>query len=441
MKRKKKTLFIILGVLVVAVIVYFNMTGESTKKTKVNAATVQGHDLVELVSASGRIQPRTKVDITSEVNGEIVHLAVRDGQQVRAGDLLVVLDTVQLRSDVDQAGFAVEEIAAQLAGSQTALEQAEEEYNRQKSLYDRNLTSETQYKDARYGYLSAKSSFEATSAAASQARARFDKQMDYLSKAKIVAPMPGIITFLDAEVGEIAAAQTVYSQGKTLMTIADLNVFEVEVEVDETEINKIVLGDAVEIEVDAFPDTTFVGEVMEIGNTAITQNLSSEDQSTNFNVKIVFKDTDIKIRPGMSATVDITTAKREGVLTVPFSAVVMRSFDLDSLEAARAAKEAGEESATGSVQAAENEEETQKEPNSGQDEVEREELKGVFLIKNGEALFVRVETGIADQKNVEIISGLAAGDSVISGPYRVLRQVKEGDAVEPEVEPAKVEVQ
>jgi len=433
--KKKKTILIILGAIVVAVIVYFNMTGDNTKTTTVSAAEVKGRDVDEEVSASGRIQPKTKVDISSEVNGEIIHLLVKDGQPVKSGDLLVVLDTVQLRSDVDQARFFVEEVSARLEGSRAILEQAEEEYDRQKSLHERNLTSETQYKNAKYSYINAKSTFEATSASAAQAQSRYEKQLDYLSKAKIVAPMSGTITFLDAEVGEIAAAQTVYSQGKTLMTISDLNVFEVEVEVDETEINKLALGNEVEIEVDAFPDTTFRGEVVEIGNTAITQGFGSDDQSTNFNVKVVFKDTDIKIRPGMSATVDITTANREDVLTVPFSAVVMRAFDLDSLEAARLAREAGEEESSGSVhsvQAAENDDEIKEDTATSDEDVEREELKGVFIIRDGKAFFVEVETGIADQKNIEIVSGLSDGDSVISGPYRVLREVKDGDAVKME---------
>jgi HlyD family secretion protein len=235
------------------------------------------------------------------------------------------------------------------------------------------------------------------------------------------------------------------------MTISDLSVFEVEVEVDETEINKVQLAQSVEIEVDAFPDTTFKGEIVEIGNTAIMKAMGTEDQSTNFNVKVVFQDTDVKIRPGMSATVDITTASREDALAVPFAAVVMRAIDLDSLEAARASEGDPDEGPASTLQAAETVADTtlaadtadtagtaDSADSAGEksaDEVEREELKGVFVIREGKARFIRIETGIADQKNIEVTSGLESGDSVVSGPYRVLRNIKDGDLVEVEKQP------
>lgn len=423
----KKTLLIALGVVVIAVLVYFNLVQNSENGEKVNGAIASNHDLKEIVSASGSIQPTTKVDITSEVNGEIIALMVREGQKVNAGDLLVVLDTVQLRSDLDQARYYENETRARLEGAQTALDQAEEEFNRLQKLFDRGLTSESLYKDAKYAFLNAKSSYDASKAAADQARARYEKQLDNLSKAKIVAPMSGIVTFLDVEVGEIAAAQTAYTQGKTLMTISDLSSFEVEVQVDETEINKIELTQPASIEVDAFPDTSFAGEVVEIGNTAVSSAMGSSDQTTNFRVKVVFKDSDVKIRPGMSATVDITTASRDQVLAVPFSAVVVRTFDIDSLEAARAGGDSNTGSSSGEVQAAETTEGDsvgmeKKAPN-------RKDLKGVFVVNGDKVRFVEVSTGIADQRNIEITEGLKPGDSVVSGPYRELRRIKDGDIV------------
>jgi HlyD family secretion protein len=427
MKKKKKLLLIIGGIVVVIVIVVLNLSMSTSNGLSVQAEEAKNRDLVETVSASGRIQPQTKVDITSEITGEVIGLYVHEGDYVQVGDPLVVLDTVQLRSDVDQARYAVNEINARKSGAETALEQAEEEHERQKRLFENDLTSETMFKNAKYAFLNAKSTYEATKAQARQCQARYEKQLDYLSKAKIVAPMSGIITFLDCEIGEIAAAQTGYTQGKTLMTISNLDVFEVEVEVDETEITKVELNQKAEIEVDAFPDTTFEGEVVEIGNTAIVTGLGSTDQSTNFNVKVIFKDPNVKIRPGMSATVDITTASRDDALSIPYSAVVMRSFDLDSLERAQA-KDTIQSGSSGvsEVQAAEN---TVEDTVPSLDDIEREELKGVFVIKDGTAQFVEIKTGIADQKNIEVTSGLESGDSVVSGPYRVLRNIKDGDAV------------
>jgi HlyD family secretion protein len=426
----KKWLIISGIVVVVVVIIIANLNMNSSNATKVNAEAAQSRDINETVSASGRIQPQTKVDITSEINGEIVKLFVKEGQYVNKGDQLVVLDTIQLRSDLDQAKYSVNEITARLDGAKSSLEQTEDEYHRQEKLFENKLTSETEFKNAKYAYLNSKSSFEATKAQSQQSEARYDKALDYLSKAKVVAPMPGIITFLDCEEGEIAAAQTVYSQGRTLMTISNLDVFEVEVEVDETEVTKVDMGQETEIEIDAFPDTTFKGEVVEIGNTAIYT--SSSDQSTNFKVKIIFIDKNEKIRPGMSATVDITSNKIKDALSIPYSAVVMRSMDMDSLMQAKTKTADSEESDSdddGGVQAAESDIEDTTAVKD-KDEVEREDVKGVYVIREGKVNFEPIATGIADQKFIEVLTGLKKDDTVVSGPYKVLRSIKEGEEIE-----------
>ena len=321
---KKKLLLIIGGVVVVGGLVAANLTMNRSNATRVQGDVAATRQLVEKVSASGRIQPQTKVNITSEVNGEIIGLYVREGDRVDAGRLLVLLDTVQVASDVQQARYAVSEINARLDGSRTALEQAEEEFKRQGQLWERGkLNSETQYNDSRYAYLNAKAAYEAMRASARQAEYRLEKQIDYLGKCRIQAPMGGVVTFLDAEVGEIAAAQTSFTQGKTLMTISNLDVFEVEVEVDETEISKVELNQPVDIEIDAFPDTVFRGQVTEIGNTAILANMGGENQSTNFRVKVIFEDVNKKVRPGMFGRARIPVARREAVV-VPREAIVER---------------------------------------------------------------------------------------------------------------------
>ena len=429
MSKKKIFLFIGIGIVVVAVVI-MNLTMNTSNATSVQSEEAKTRKLVETVSASGRIQPRTKVEITSEITGEIINLKVGEGNFVNTGDLLIVLDTVQLQSDVDQARYAMSEITARLNGYKASLELTEEEYEIQKQLLEKNHTSETAYKNSKYAYLSSKSNYEASLAQKSQLQSRYEKQLDYLSKAKIVAPMSGIITFLDCEVGEIAAAQSAFSQGKTLMIISDLSVFEVEVGVDETEINKIVLNQKTEIEVDAFPDTTFPGEVIEIGNTALLSGMGTSDQTTNFKVKVVFNDPNVKIRPGMSATVEITSNERENVLTVPYSAIVMRNYDLDSLERVRTSEDSGTPLTVDEVQAAD--EDTAEKIDNDSDEEDREDIKGVFILRDGKARFVQIETGIADRKNIEISSGLEEGDSVIAGPYRVLRSVKDGDDIKAE---------
>lgn len=424
-KSKRKTILISVAVVACLALVTVFMLQDNQKGVDIFAEEVKQRNIVELVSASGRIQPKTKVDIASEIYGEILWVGAREGDRVEQGDLLVILDTVQLRSDVNQGLYAMNEANARLSGAKSRLEQTEDEINRQTSLYDRKLTSETEFTDSRFAYEAARSGFDATKAQAQQSRARYNKLLDNLSKAKIAAPMSGVITYLNAEVGEIAAAQTGFTQGRTLMTISNLDVFEVEVEVDETEIAKVELGQQAEIEVDAFPDTIFTGEVVEIGNTAIFVGAGTQDQSTNFRVKVVFDDSNEKIRPGMSATVDITANQQDGVFSVPFSAVVMRTYDMDSLEAARAGQVTEDD--TGGVHAAESTSDAT--DKLAMDEEEPEELKGVFVIRDGVARFVEVKTGIANQKHIEIISGLSEQDSVISGPYRVLRTIKDGEAV------------
>ena len=427
----KKAVLIILGIVVVGVLVVVSLMRDTDTGTKVRAEEVTTRQLVEKVSASGRIQPQTKVDITSQINGEIIDLLVREGDRVERGDLLVVLDTVQLRSDLDQALYSLNGVKARLAGEEARLEQAREEFERQERLYADKLTSEQEFKNAKYAFLNAQASHQSTKASMDQAQAVYEKQLDNLRKATIVAPMAGVITYLDAEVGEIAAAQTAFTQGKTLMTVSNLDIFEVEVEVDETEIAKVELNQEASIEVDAFPEETFPGEVVEIGNTAIMSQTSAQDLSTNFRVKVIFNEPKHAIKPGMSATVDITTARRDDVPTVPFSAVVMRTLDLDSLQQARAAAEAGEESPN-AVHAAEHEEDADSGAAVSAEKGEPEELKGVFVIRNGKARFVTVETGIADHQNIEITTGLQPGDSVVAGPYSVLRTIEDGDSVRPE---------
>jgi len=448
MKKKSKKL-LIFGVIIVAVaVVIINITSSGKKSTIIHAEDVVVKDLTEEVSASGRVQPETRVNITSQVTAEIIDVPVKEGQVVEKNDLLVLLDTVQLQKDVDQYQFSLNEMEARTEASRSLYLQAEEEFERQKKLFKSELTSETVYKNAEYAYLNNKYNHEAMLNQTKQARARYEKAIDNLDRTRIVAPMNGVVTFLDAEVGEIAAAQTAFTQGKTLMTISNLTTFEVEVDVDETEIIKVKKGQKAKIEVDAYPDTVFSGEIVEVGNTAVVSGRGTTDQSTNFKVKVLFMDSNVDIKPGMSATVDIITDEKIDVLTVPYGAIVMRSFDPDSLEKAIHEPEEGvayaaesssiddddDNAATGTdgvnVDADADADTTEGTNEEEKKEKKKKEMKGVFIVDDDKAKFIPVETGIADQKLIEIISGLAEGDKVITGPYKTLRTIKNGDNVE-----------
>jgi HlyD family secretion protein len=346
-----------------------------------------------------------------------------EGDTVVKGQPLIQLDTEQLKRDMESYLYTNNELNAHLTGSEILLEQRNDEYNRQKKLFEKSLTSEQAYKDAYYLFKSQEASHEAMRQQVNAAGARLEKARDLLNKTTIKAPMDGVITWADVEVGEIAQAQTPYTQGKPLMVISDLSKFEVEVEIDETDIADLDIGQKAKVEIDAFPDTSFTGKVIEIGNTATTTGLGSNDQATNFKVKVALLDKNSRIRPGMSSTVDITTKERYEVPATLIQAIVMREFDADSLQA----DSVPAESSGNVVHAAEIEE--GKENDDSGEEKEKIKKKGVFVVRDGKAVFLEVETGIADQQNIEIIEGLTEGDEVITGSFRILRRLKDGDAV------------
>lgn len=430
MKARRKK-FIVIGVIAVVVLIIIgNLLSSGNSGTEVQAELSKMLDITEEVSASGIVQPQTRVNIVSEVTAEIIEIPVVDGQRVERGDLLVMLDRVQLQKDVDQSLYTLNEVEARTEASKASYRQAEEEYDRQKALFERDLTSEIAIKNAEYAYLNGKYNYEAMLSQTKQTRARYEKALDNLEKTRIVSPMDGIITYIDAEVGEIAPAQSAFTQGKTLMTVSNMSAFEVEVDVDETEIIKIRNGQQAKIEVDAFPDTVFAGEVVEIGNTAIVTGQGTQDQSTNFKVKVLFTESDEYIRPGMSATVDIITNTREKVITVPYGAIVMRSLDADSMAQAQ---DSGGLVSTAHAAQIDDTLPAGDDYEGDDEEKEKKDVKGVFVVEEGKARFIPVETGIADQKNIEITAGIAKGDTVITGPFRTLRSIKNGDTVTAEI--------
>jgi HlyD family secretion protein len=306
------------------------------------------------------------------------------------------------------------------------LDQYQEEYERQKQLYGKNLTSEQIYKDSYYAYKSQEANYLALMEQKKAASSRLEKAKDNLNKTTIKAPMEGTITLTDVEVGEIAQAQTSFTQGRTLMVLSDLSAFEVEVEIDETDIADLDLGQEAKIEIDAFPDTVFQGQVAEIGNTALTTGYGTSDQATNFRVKVSLSDANPKIRPGMSSTVDITTNHHPDVVTVPIQAVVMRSFDPDSLPKI---DPKSQEAESGNVAMASPIAEADSTTKNDSGEEEKIEKKGVFVVRDGVAHFAEITTGIADQQNFEVLEGLKEGDEVITGNFRTLRTIKDGTPV------------
>ncbi|NIN01248.1 MAG: efflux RND transporter periplasmic adaptor subunit [candidate division Zixibacteria bacterium] len=404
MKKKKKILIILGAVVVVAIIIVANVLKSGEKTYQVQAEKVERADITSIVTANGKIIPRTDVKISAYVPAKIVKLPVEEGDIVKRGQLLVQLDATEYRAAVNRA-------KAELASAKASKEQSRLTYNRRKELFEKKLSSQEEYDMA-------KTDLDLAEARHEQAVASLEQANYNLSKTTMTSPMDGIVTSLNAEVGEIVMIGTMNNPGTVIMTISDMSEIEAEVEVDETDIAEVKVGQETKIEIDAYPDTSFRGEVTEIGHTARISGLGTQDQVTNFLVKVMLLDDVASIRPGMSASVDITTNHREDALNVPIQAVVMREEKGDTLTA----KEEEGEGALASTDSA-----SQK---SGEKEKkEKKEVEGVFVIKEGRAEFVEVATGIADQQNIEIVSGMNEDDMVVTGSYKILRTLKDGDKV------------
>ena len=425
-RSRKKLLIISSSALLILVILFLVLGRSGDKRTVVQADVAVAEGITELVNASGRIQPQTKVNIVAEVSAEIRQLYVREGDRVTKGQPLLLLDTVQLKSDVAQSRFSLDELTSRTASARAEQERDKLEAERQEKLFAQKLASETALTNARLAYERSKAQYDAIDAQVKTGRARLEKTLDNLRKTQIVAPMDGVVTMLKAEVGEISQAQTSFTQGQTLMTIADLSVFEVEVDVDETEVAKVHVGQTAKIRVDAFRDTSFAGEVVEVGNSATITGQGTESYTTSFRVKVRFSDMSPAVRPGMSASVDITTASAEDALLVPYASVVTRELDPDSLK--KAAETASESGAIGTAHAASDSSDDGLKTTSAKKK-KKIRKTGVFVVKDGKAQFHEITTGIADERNIAVRSGVTVGDTVVSGSFQTLRRLKDGELV------------
>jgi HlyD family secretion protein len=404
MKKKKKILIVLGIVLVLAVIIAVNVLKSGEKTYPVQAEKAKKNDITSVVTANGKIVPRTDVKISAYVPAKILQLPVKEGDLVKQGQLLVQLDDTEYKAALNQA-------KAQLSSAKANLEQAQLVYKRQKELFEKKLSSKEQYDLAETEFKMAEAQHE-------QAVANLDQTKYVLSKTTITSPMDGMVTSLNAEVGEIVMIGTMNNPGTVIMTISDMSEIETEVEVDETDIADVKIDQEAKIKIDAFPDTTFRGKVSEIGHTALITGVGTQDQVTNFLVKVVLLDQVPNLRPGMSASVDVTTNHRSDVLVVPIQAVVMREEKKDTLTT----KKEKEKGALASGDSMTTKEEEKKKK-------EKKEVEGVFVVENGRAKFVKVNTGIADQQDIEIVSGIEENNTIVTGSYKILRTLKDGDKV------------
>ncbi|MCT4630440.1 efflux RND transporter periplasmic adaptor subunit [Winogradskyella sp.] len=418
-----KTVKIILGIVVLLLV--FLVAGKSLgwfgKKGNFKEVIVKEvalKEIIETVSATGKIQPEVEVKISSEVSGEILELPFKEGQEVKKGDLLVRVNPDLIQSAVSRSQASYQNVKAGLAQTEASLKQAKADYDRNKSLFDKGVISKADWDRSIAAYETAIASKNSAYYNVQSAAATVNEAKDNLTRTTIYAPMSGTISMLNVELGERVVG-TQQMAGTEILRVANLNNMEVEVDVNENDIVKVSIGDSSIVEVDAYLKKEFKGVVTEIANSA-AGNLAA-DQVTNFKVKVRVLEESYKeltegkpenyspFRPGMTATVDIITKRRENIIAVPISAIVIKT-DTSSTKKPYGKSSDFEE----------------------QSEKEEEKFECVFIDDNGKAKLRVVKTGIQDDTNIEIISGLTENDKIITGPYNMVsKSLKPGDLIEP----------
>lgn len=415
---KKKTLIWIsvATILLVVILLYGNNAGWFGKKGKykeIEITNIELLDIVETVAATGKIQPEVEVKLSSEVSGEIIELPIKEGQQVEKGDLLVKINPDLVQAILSQSQAGLQNVRAQLAQAEAGLKNAKLNYDRNKALFEKGVISKAEWDRSVTEYESSQAGVKSAYYGVQSAAANVKQSRDNVSRTAIYAPMSGTVSKLSVELGERVVG-TAQMAGTEIVRVANLNNMEVEVDVNENDIVKVAVGDSTIVEVDAYLKREFKGIVTEIANSA--QTTLSADQVTNFKVKVrilpeSYKDlTEGKpesyspFRPGMTATVDVITNKKEKIIGVPISAIVIKT-DTSSTKKFKVKDKA--------VSA------------------NTEKFECVF-VKDGEEAKLRVvTTGIQDDSNIEIVTGLEENDIVIIGPYNtVTKTLKNGDKVE-----------
>ena len=413
---KKKTLIwiVVAVVLLIALLIGGKKAGwfgKSGDFKEVEITEIELLDITETVAATGKIQPEIEVSLSSEVSGEIIELPIKEGQTVEKGDLLVKINPDLIQAAVSQSQAGLQNVRAQLAQAEASQKNAQLNYERNKSLFEKGVISKSEWDKSVTDYDMAKANSKAAYYSVQSAAANVKQSVDNLSRTTIYAPMSGTISKLSVELGERVVG-TAQMAGTEIVRVANLQKMEVEVDVNENDIVKVALGDSTIVEVDAYLKREFKGIVTAIANSA--ESALTADQVTNFKVKVSilpesYKDlTEGKpesyspFRPGMTATVDIITNKKQNVIGVPISAIVIKTDTSDT-----------------------------KKPNADKLKVTNEKFEAVY-IKDGEVAKLRVvKTGIQDDSNIQILSGLKEGETVITGPYTtVTKLLKQGDKVE-----------
>ena len=412
MSRKTKWgIGVIALVVVLAVVVMAARRGD--EGVEVRMEEVARRDLVASVTASGQVEPRTKVDLTADISGRIVRLAVKEGQMVSRGQFLLEIDPVQYQAGVQRAEAALAAARASEAQARVNLNQARSNLARSEEIRKANptLVSEEQLEQLKTALEVNEALYESSRHNVEQALASLRDARSSLSKTVISAPMAGRITRLNVELGETAVPGTFNMDAATLLTIADMSVLETKIKVDETDVARISLGDSAMVEIDAFPDTSFVGRVVEISNSSIrlaAQGPQGQDQAVDYEVTVQLMNPPAETRPDFSATAKIVTDTRKNVLSVPIIALTVREHET-SRSSDTAAIALGRQPVK---------------------QVGQRDVEGVFVVgRDNKVSFRPVRVGIAGEEYFEVMDGLQPGERIVAGSYQAIRELKDGATV------------
>ncbi|PYK10832.1 MAG: efflux RND transporter periplasmic adaptor subunit [Verrucomicrobia bacterium] len=425
-RRKKQIIYGSIGLTVLCVVASI-IWSKREKPIPITTEKAIRKTIVQTVSATGKVQPETEVKISPEVAGEIIELPVEDGKAVKKDDLLVRIRPDSYKALVEQQEAAISAAKATNLQQKATMLKSEHDFKRAEDLFDKKLISEQEYNAAEAAYDVAKNTFESSLHEIERAQAGSSQARDQLSKTTIYSPIDGTVTVLNSKQGERLVATGQFA-GTEVMRVADLSHMEARVDVNENDVVNVKVGDKTEVKIDAYGDRKFHGTVYQIANTGKTTGTGTQEEVTNFEVKIRIEDTDVTLKPALSCTAEIHTNEVKDVVAVPMQAVTIRTGEsnlspeeIEKKKQKVAQRDKGDNNAEFVNERAEK---------AAQKEEREKVSKVVFLKKANKAQLAKVTTGISDDTYTEIKSGIQPGDEVISGSYSAIsRKLKDGAKV------------
>ncbi len=418
--RKKKIIVLsLLGLLVVVIVAVVVFGGNKENIITVQTAKVVRTTITQVVDATGKIHPQTQVKINAEVSGELIDLPVKEGDRVKRGQLLARIKPEAYVADKQQSVANLNRAKAQLRAQlqkefEADFRKIESEYKRQQELFRKGLISESDIETAKSAFEIAKANVDAAKYDVANSQAVLDRAQESLSKTSIYSPIDGVVSQLVSKLGERVSGSS-FTQGTEIMTVSNLGVMEARVEVNENDVVTISIGDTARVEVDAYPDREFLATVYQIANTATTTGLGTQEEVTNFEVRLLLLDKGVEFRPGMSCSASIETDTRPNVLAVPLASVTTREKKAE--EAPQGAP--GEEDMSESAQPVVEKKQDRKKPQ-----------EVVFVVDGSKVAKRVVTTGISSDELIEVRDGLKEGDVVVKGSYRaVSRELDDGSTI------------